>query len=594
MVVLGRLLRKTVSGRGAASIPSTARTVVGSRRSFLTLSTVRGGPVNSDTIRGTTGPVGSTFHPLSYASSSYTTKTVFDLPDPSDHVASSTFPAPHASSLALTKIVATIGPTSEQAEPLAKVVKQGMKIMRLNFSHATKEEVELRCENLIKADPHKVHAVLLDTKGPEIRTGKLLHDESGHETVQLVAGENITLHTTMDTMPEAGSTATDLFIDYKSLATAVAVNNKVLLDDGAIILTVVECDTGKGTVHCQILNTGDLRSRAGVNLPLADTSDLPAMSEKDKADILYGMSMDVDFVAASFVQSAQGVREIRAHMQDCAKQLKWNESQPLPLIVSKIETAGALQHFDEILAESDAIMVARGDLGVEIPLQQVTNAQKEMVAACNAVGKPVVVATQMLESMTKNPRATRAEVADVTNAVYDGADAVMLSGETAKGKYPDGTVKFMNEIVLSAERYARSAALGHPEKHAFLASPKSPDSAIARAAVTASKERSCTAILVLTHQGSMPRLVASFRPDIPIFTFCPNAKIARQLQLYRGIHPLVGLDDWAAPSVKIQHAVQDAKRMGLVAAGDEVVIVSMDDEELGRTATMKIATVPDE
>jgi pyruvate kinase len=246
-----------------------------------------------------------------------------------------------------------------------------------------------------------------------VRTGKLASDTSGHETVTLTAGNTITLHT--DASYKESSTETDLYVDYAGLSLAISAGSKVLLDDGAIILTAVS--SNENSVTCKIENTGDLRSRAGVNLPYADTSDLPAMSDKDKADIKYGMSrdVDIDFVAASFVQTADGVREIRAHIEACARELGWSDDQPLPLIISKIETAGALMHFDEILAESDAIMVARGDLGVEIPLQQVTNAQKEMVAACNAAGKPVIVATQMLESMTKNPRPTRAEVSGKKN-----------------------------------------------------------------------------------------------------------------------------------------------------------------------------------
>ena len=316
------------------------------------------------------------------------------------------------------------------------------------------------------------------------------------------------------------------------------------------------------------------------------------MSDKDKSDIKYGMSMDIDYVAASFVQTAAGVREIRQHIQQCAEELGWTASdeRPLPAIISKIETASALQHFDEILAESDGIMVARGDLGVEIPLTQVTNAQKEMVAACNAVGKPVVVATQMLESMAKNPRPTRAEVADVTNAVYDGADCVMTSGETAKGKFPTDTIRTMNEIILAAERYQSSdTAVGaHPTTpgSAAFVGDKTPDSAVAKAAVTAATERGCTAILVLTHHGTLPPLVSAYRPSVPIYALCPTAKLARRLQMYRGIYPVVGLSDDAVG------AVQQATAMDLLHRGEEVVVVSMDDTPLGRTASMHIVVVP--
>lgn len=289
---------------------------------------------------------------------------------------------------------------------------------------------------------NNLRAVLLDTRGPEIRTGKLEKDHSGHETISLVKGETITLHTE-PTWAEQGSTETDLYIDYPHLHKSLSPGMQVLLDDGAITLTVTSVENDKdyhGTVTCVVENSGELRSRAGVNLPGAET-DLPAMSEKDKVDIKYGMTKDVDYIAASFIQNAAGVEEIRRYIQDTARELEWGEGAPLPLIISKIESMSALKNFDSILEASDGIMVARGDLGVELPIQQVTNAQKEMVAACNAVGKPVIVATQCLESMTKNPRPTRAEVADVTNAVYDGADCIMLSGETAKVRCCLGVVR---------------------------------------------------------------------------------------------------------------------------------------------------------
>ena len=236
-----------------------------------------------------------------------------------------------------------------------------------------------------------VRAILLDTRGPELRTGKLAGDHSGH--VYIEAGSTVTLCTT-DNIRDNGSTASHLYIDYPKINKCLSPGMKVLLDDGAIILTVVETESEKedGTVTCLADNAGEIRSRAGVNLPGAET-DLPAMSAKDRVDIKYGMTKDVDYVAASFIQNAEGVREIKAYMKQCAEELaaegKWKLGRPLPLLISKIESVSALKHFDEILAESDGIMVARGDLGVEIPIQQVTNAQKEMVAACNAAGKPV-------------------------------------------------------------------------------------------------------------------------------------------------------------------------------------------------------------
>lgn len=313
-----------------------------------------------------------------------TTKTTFDLPDPSVTKGSNNRMPP------LTKIVATVGPTSEQAEPLKLCVKAGMHSMRLNFSHATVAEVELRSANLqaavVALTPSKAAAmmrtqdvisVLLDTKGPELRTGKLANDESGHDTVELVTGDIVTLHASPSTMPNnnAGSTATDLLIEFSVLADVLQPDRLVLLDDGAIVLQVVAANHNDpsstqaqaGTVKAVVQNSGSLRSRAGVNLPLADTAQhLPALSDKDKRDITYGMTSaaDIDFVAASFVQTAQHVIDIRKHLIATAAQLKdgqWKD-KPLPLIISKIETASALKHFDEILAVSDGIMVARGDV----------------------------------------------------------------------------------------------------------------------------------------------------------------------------------------------------------------------------------------
>ena len=294
----------------------------------------------------------------------FTTK--FDLPDPA--VANAT-----QTSLPLTKIVATIGPTSEQAEPLKQCVRAGVHHMRLNFSHATPDEVELRCTNLKHALPvsvvsgriQDVVSVLLDTKGPELRAGKLACDVSGHDTVELVTGAHVTLHAQTSTLPDAaGSTETDLFIDFPVLADVLEPGRLVLLDDGAIVLQVVSTHRDNQTVVATVQNSGSLRSRAGVNLPLADTAQhLPALSEKDKADIRYGMeTADIDFVAASFVQTAQHVVDIRKHCADVAAELIAWKHQPLPLIISKIETASALQHFDEILQVSDGIMVARGDV----------------------------------------------------------------------------------------------------------------------------------------------------------------------------------------------------------------------------------------
>jgi len=514
----------------------------------------------------------------------------------------------------LTKIVSTIGPTSEQFPVLQDLVRCGVRIMRLNFSHATVEEVELRVKNLRlcegkhsanlssedRSEDRNVRAVLLDTRGPEIRMGKLRDDHSGHETIQLQEGSTINLHTTQ-TWADQGSTETDLFIDYPKLHKCLEPGSKVLLDDGAIILTVESVESSKelcGSVTCTIDNSGDLRSRAGVNLPGAET-DLPAMSPKDKVDIRYGMTKDVDYVAASFIQNAEGVREIRRYMKDCADEIGMDPNYPLPLIISKIESASALNNFDSILEESDGIMVARGDLGVEIPIHLVTNAQKEMIAACNAAGKPVIVATQMLESMAKNPRPTRAEVSDVSNAVFDGADAVMTSGETAKGKYPVETVKMMNEIIQGAEKFAVARphlvnpSYGGGEFYSS-SSTGSARSSIAKAAVTAANKRNAAAILVLSsNKCILARLVSANRPNVPIVVFVESAKMARQLILFRGIHPVVGKLTGITTHKRPTLALRYAKDMGFVEDGDDVVIVGMESEENTEDfGMMKVTKVP--
>ena len=534
-------------------------------------------------------------------------KTRFLLPDPSSPNEMS--PLSGRWSPKLTKIVATIGPTSEQLPVLQQVVANGMRIMRLNFSHATVDEVELRTSNLaqcrgrhsllddddenVTSRKPNVRAVLLDTKGPEIRTGKLANDDTGHQVICLQQGETIVLDTSKERQ-EAGSTTEYLYIDYNQLHESVQPGNKVLLDDGAVVLTVTQVDNDDKTVTCRIDNTGELRSRAGVNLPGAATS-LPAMSDKDRTDIKYGMTKDIDYIAASFVQDGPGVEEIRRYVQQCADELAWPHDKPLPLLISKIESLSALENFDDILEKSDGIMVARGDLGVELPLQQVTNAQKEMVAACNAVGKPVIVATQMLESMAKNPRPTRAEVSDVTNAIYDGADCVMLSGETAKGQYPVEAVRVMNEIIQGAEGYAKSGGVGGVVHRRF-EGPATAEGAVAKAAVVAAlQNNNVSAVVVLCPDDgdtTLAGLVAAHRPPVPILVFCPNPRVARQLMIYRGVHPVVGLKGvpWAK---RADYAVHDATAMGFLNHDDDIVVVTVEDsQDVGPTPTMKLVKVP--
>ncbi|KAJ1385802.1 pyruvate kinase, partial [Ochromonadaceae sp. CCMP2298] len=333
-------------------------------------------------------------------------------------------PASLKQRLPLTKIVATIGPASENLPTLSHVVDAGMRLMRINFSHATYEEADLRMANLNKCFGinslsavtssaetkfSNMRAVMLDTQGPEIRTGSFA---GGVKEVELVIGDTIEL-TTEENVRTAQS-ASRLWISYGKLLETVEAGSRVLLDDGAVEVMVQSKDLGNNTVTCQVMNSGTLGNKKGVNMP-GLVVQLPAMSLKDKEDIKWGITNDVDFIAASFVRKASDVSEIRAYCAELMALLPQAKRGPIPLIISKIESVEALVNFDSILEESDAIMVARGDLAVEIPMETIANVQKEIVKRCNKAGKPVIVATQMLETMQKNPRPTRAECTDVAN-----------------------------------------------------------------------------------------------------------------------------------------------------------------------------------
>jgi len=347
-----------------------------------------------------------------------------------------------------TKIVCTIGPKSESKEMLTKLVENGMNVMRLNFSHGDFVEHGTRITRIreVCEETGKNVAVLLDTKGPEIRTVKL---ENGND-VLLTAGQEFILSTDQTIVGDN----TIVAVTYENLTKDLVIGNTVLLDDGLIEMTVKSItDTN---VICTVMNTGELGENKGVNLPGVKVQ-LPALSKKDKGDLIFGCEQDVDFIAASFIRKKEDVLEIR-------ELLKANGGENIQ-IISKIENQEGVDNFDEILAVSDAIMVARGDLGVEIPVEEVIFAQKMMIEKANKARKPVITATQMLDSMIKNPRPTRAEAGDVANAIIDGTDAVMLSGESAKGKYPAEAVEIMASIC------ARTDSVLHPvveEKEADL------------------------------------------------------------------------------------------------------------------------------
>ncbi len=455
-------------------------------------------------------------------------------------------------SMRKTKIVCTIGPASEAKANLAKLVEAGMDVMRLNFSHGDFEEHSGRIKNLreLMLESDRRVAVLLDTKGPEIRTMQLADGD-----VLLEAGQKFTLTTDQSVVGDQ----TRVAVTYDGFARDIKVGKTVLLDDGLIELTV-EAISGN-EVHCQVMNTGELGNKKGVNLPGVNVA-LPALSDKDKGDLIFGCDYKVDFVAASFIRKADDVREIRAHLDaNGGKEIK---------IISKIENQEGVDNFDSILAESDGIMVARGDLGVEIAVEEVIFAQKMMIQKCNEARKPVITATQMLDSMMKNPRPTRAEAGDVTNAILDGTDAVMLSGESAKGKYPAETVRIMAQICERTDNAMRQQNPTHVEDFAGeIAITES----IAKSAVDSARDLSIDLIAVATLGGKSVKSVRKYFPRAHILALTTNEKTANQLCLTKGVHTeVVGAVEHIGATQ--QRAKDLALSSKLVAKGARLVVVS--------------------
>jgi pyruvate kinase len=447
-----------------------------------------------------------------------------------------------------TKIVCTIGPKSESKEMLTKLVENGMNVMRLNFSHGDFAEHGSRISTLreICQETGKNVAVLLDTKGPEIRTVKLANGDD----VLLEAGQEFTLTTDQRVVGDN----TKVAVTYEGLTKDLAVGNTVLLDDGLIALTVKSVtDTD---VICTVMNTGELGENKGVNLPGVKVQ-LPALSPKDKGDLVFGCEQGVDFIAASFIRKKEDVLEIREH-------LAANGGENIR-IISKIENQEGVDNFDDILAASDGIMVARGDLGVEIAVEEVIFAQKMMIEKANAARKPVITATQMLDSMIKNPRPTRAEAGDVANAILDGTDAVMLSGESAKGKYPAESVAIMATIcertdAVMPARFDIAGELRITE-------------AVCSGAVKNAEQLGAKLIIVATEAGKSARSLRKYFPTTKILALTSNQKTAQQLGLTKGVLAKV-IEKQNSMEEFYQLGMDKAKELGLVATGDRVVMVS--------------------
>ncbi len=450
-----------------------------------------------------------------------------------------------------TKIVCTIGPKTESVEKLTELANAGMNVMRLNFSHGNFKEHGDRITNLrtVMKNTGKDLAILLDTKGPEIRTIKL---DNGDD-VTLIAGQEFTFTTDISVVGNINTVA----VTYPGFANDLSAGNTILVDDGLIEMEVIS--TTDTEVKCKVLNTGDLGENKGVNLP-GVTVKLPALAEKDKADLKFGCEQNVDFVAASFIRKKEDVLEIR-------ELLNANGGENIH-IISKIENQEGVDNFDDILEVSDGIMVARGDLGVEIPVEEVIFAQKMMIEKCNRARKVVITATQMLDSMIKNPRPTRAEAGDVANAILDGTDAVMLSGESAKGKYPIEAVTIMAQICARTDNVLK-AELG-----SRLDSPRLRiTEAVCKGAVDTAEKLNAPLIIVATEAGKSARSIRKYFPTADIIAVTTNTKTAAQLCLTKGISSIV-VDAINSTDAFFTLGKNIAIESGLAVAGDTVVMVS--------------------
>jgi len=495
-----------------------------------------------------------------------------------------------ANKMRLSGVVCTIGPVSRDPQVLLQLIENGMNVARMNFSHGTHEYHAQTMENCRIAarmykDKYGVDpslAIALDTKGPEIRTG-LLEGDTGTKEIQLKAGNTIKI-TTNDDFKEK-CTADVLWLDYKNICKVVEPGKRLFIDDG---LVSVKCtEIGDDHFIGVVENDGNLGSRKGCNLPGTDT-DLPAVSEKDKSDLLLGVEQGVDMIFASFIRNADGVKQIRDVLGEKGKNI-W--------IIPKIENQQGIKNLTEIIDSCEGLMVARGDMGIEIPTEKVFIAQKQMIAECNRAGKAVICATQMLESMVKKPRPTRAEASDVANAILDGADCVMLSGETAKGDFPVICVKTMAKIAKEAEACTWNERMFEDMMRAETRSTVfDGTTTTAISAVLASYKCKAAAIIVLTTTGKTSHLVSKYKPHCPILSVTRYDQVARQMQIYRGCIPLFYTKerpaDWMTDvDERVQYAIDFGKRANIVSAGDNVVVITGWRKGAGSSNTIRILSV---
>ena len=474
-----------------------------------------------------------------------------------------------------TKVVCTMGPNTNDRELLKKLIENGMDVARFNFSHGDHEEQKSRMDLLkeLRQELNTNTAILLDTKGPEIRTGVL----KGGKRIMLKAGEQFTL-----TTEEIEGDESKVSITYEGLVQDVDAGRVILIDDGLIELKVV--GKSEKEIFCEVINGGELGERKGVNVPNVAVR-LPAITEKDKDDIRFGVEQGIDFIAASFVRNAECVLEIKAYLKELGA--------PYVPIIAKVENAEGIKNIDEIIRAADGVMVARGDLGVEIPAEEVPYLQKMIIQKCNMNFKTVITATQMLDSMMRNPRPTRAEVTDVANAVYDGTDAVMLSGETAQGKYPLEALQMMVHIIQNTEQHLDYEGMlektgGHLKSGV--------SSAIGYSSVLAASNLNAKCIITPSVSGATASVVSNLRPRQVILGVTPNERTLRRMSIYWGVKPIKSQAFNTTDDI-CDGAIELAKVKQFVETGEIVVItagIPSPNVKKERSATsnmMRIATV---
>lgn len=469
-----------------------------------------------------------------------------------------------------TKIVCTIGPASESLDTLVKLIEAGMNVARLNFSHGDHAEHLNRIKNIRKASEQtgKMVGIMLDTKGPEIRTNNMKDGK-----ITITKGDTVRI-----SMNEVEGTNERFSVTYAQLINDVAPGSSILLDDGLINLLVTDIDRDNEDIVTTAQNTGVLKNKKGVNVPGVSVN-LPGLTDKDKSDIHFGLDNNVDYIAASFVRRPSDVLEITEILE--------KEDKMHVQIIPKIENQEGVDNLEEILAISDGLMVARGDLGVEIPTEDVPIVQKRMISLCNTAGKPVITATQMLDSMQANPRPTRAEASDVANAIFDGSDAIMLSGETAAGDYPVESVQTMYNIALRTE-----SALVNQDAFALKAYDQNDmTEAIGQAVGHTAKNLNISTIVAATESGHTARMISKFRPKADILAVTFSEETARGLALQWGVQPTVSEKPTSTDDM-FNLATQTTVEKGYAKEGDLILITAgVPVGERGTTNVMKIQLI---